>query len=302
MAAPEPATPETAAVEGDGHDRRMPFLAHLAELRTCLRNTAFSVLGGTMVAYIFRKDLFALMARPLIAAWQEAETEVSIGRPELVFTSPVEAFMVLFKLALLAGVFLASPFVFREIWRFISPGLYQRERKWGLAFILASVVLFVGGAAFAYTYVLPASYKYFLSYAADSMGMIKDVMGKAVDVKLSLPFDIKPMITMDEYFGLTSTLLLVFGAVFELPLLLAILAILGIVSAKQLWSFNRYAVVLFAVLGAVLTPGDMVVGQLAMTGTLTVLYNLSILVAWVVGKKRKERADAEERALVQSDS
>ena len=302
MAAPEPATPDTAAVEGDGHDRRMPFLAHLAELRTCLRNTAFSVLGGTMVAYIFRKDLFALMARPLIAAWQEAETEVSIGRPELVFTSPVEAFMVLFKLALLAGVFLASPFVFREIWRFISPGLYQRERKWGLAFILASVVLFVGGAAFAYTYVLPASYKYFLSYAADSMGMIKDVMGKAVDVKLSLPFDIKPMITMDEYFGLTSTLLLVFGAVFELPLLLAILAILGIVSAKQLWSFNRYAVVLFAVLGAVLTPGDMVVGQLAMTGTLTVLYNLSILVAWVVGKKRKERADAEERALVQSDS
>jgi sec-independent protein translocase protein TatC len=132
--------------------------------------------------------------------------------------------------------------------------------------------------------------------------MIKDVMGKAVDVKLSLPFDIKPMITMDEYFGLTSTLLLVFGAVFELPLLLAILAILGIVSAKQLWSFNRYAVVLFAVLGAVLTPGDMVVGQLAMTGTLTVLYNLSILVAWIVGKKRQERADAEERALVQSDS
>jgi sec-independent protein translocase protein TatC len=255
-----------------------------------------------MVAYLFRKELFALMARPLIAAWQEAQQEVSIGRPELVFTSPVEAFMVLFKLALLAGVFIASPFVFREIWRFISPGLYDRERKWGIAFVLVSVVLFVGGATFAYSYVLPASYKYFLSYAADSMGMIKDVMGKAVDVKLSLPFDIKPMITMDEYFGLTSTLLLVFGAVFELPLLLAILAILGIVSAKQLWSFNRYAVVLFAVLGAVLTPGDMVVGQLAMTGTLTVLYNLSILVAWIVGKKRQERVDAEERALVQSDS
>jgi sec-independent protein translocase protein TatC len=303
MAAPEPATPAAAAAapEGDGHDRRMPFLAHLAELRTCLRNSALAILGGTLVAYLFRRYLFALMARPLIAAWQQAQLEVGIGRPELVFTSPVEAFMVLFKLALLVGVFLASPFVFREIWRFISPGLYDRERKWGVAFILASVILFVGGAAFAYIYVLPASYQYFLSYAAESMGMIKEVMGKAVDVKLSLPFDIKPMITMDEYFGLTSTLLLVFGTVFELPLLLAILAILGIVSAKQLWKFNRYAVVLFAILGAVLTPGDMVVGQLAMTGTLTVLYNLSILVAFVVGKKRKERADAEERALVQSE-
>jgi sec-independent protein translocase protein TatC len=301
MAAPQAALPPSAEEVDPGHDKRMPFLSHLAELRTCLRNTAISVLGGTAVAYVFRKDLFALMARPLIAAWQEAQTEVGIGRPELVFTSPVEAFMVLFKLALLVGVFLASPFVFREIWRFISPGLYARERKWGVAFILASVILFVGGAAFAYMYVLPASYKYFLSYAAESMGMIKDVMGKAVDVKLSLPFDIKPMITMDEYFGLTSTLLLVFGTVFELPLLLAILAILGIVSAKQLWKFNRYAVVLFAVLGAVLTPGDMVVGQLAMTGTLTVLYNLSILVAWVVGKKRKEREDAEEQALVQSE-
>lgn len=301
MAAPQAALPPSAEDGDPGNDKRMPFLSHLAELRTCLRNTAISVLGGTAVAYIFRKDLFALMARPLIAAWQEAQAEVGIGRPELVFTSPVEAFMVLFKLALLVGVFLASPFVFREIWRFISPGLYARERRWGVAFILASVILFVGGAAFAYMYVLPASYKYFLSYAAESMGMIKDVMGKSVDVKLSLPFDIKPMITMDEYFGLTSTLLLVFGTVFELPLLLAILAILGIVSARQLWKFNRYAVVLFAVLGAVLTPGDMVVGQLAMTGTLTVLYNLSILVAWIVGKKRQERADAEEQALVQSE-
>ncbi|HEY1584479.1 MAG TPA: twin-arginine translocase subunit TatC, partial [Polyangia bacterium] len=196
-------------------------------------------------------------------------------------------------------VFLASPFVFREIWRFISPGLYSRERKWGIGFVLASVLLFVGGAAFAYTYVLPASYRYFLGYSVESMGIIKDVLGKAVDVHLSLPFDIKPMITMDEYFGLTSLLLLVFGAVFELPLLLSILAILGIVSATQLWRWNRYAVVLFAVLGAVLTPGDLVVGQLAMTASLTVLYNLSILIAFIVGKKRKEREAAEERAYLE---
>ena len=280
----------------------MPFLAHLAELRTCLRNSALAILGGTGVAYAFRKYLFALMARPLIYAWEEAQREVGIGKPEMVFTSPVEAFMVLFKLAMLVGIFLASPFVFREVWRFISPGLYDRERKWGLGFVVASVLLFVGGAAFAYSYVLPASYKYFLGYSAESLGIIKDVMGRSVDVHLSLPFDIKPMITMDEYFGLTSMLLLVFGAVFELPLLLAILAILGIVSAGQLWRFNRYAVVLFAVAGAVLTPGDLVVGQLAMTASLTILYNLSILVAFMVGKKRKEREAAEEQAMMRRET
>ncbi len=276
-------------------ERRMPFLEHLQELRTCLRNSAIAILGATIVAYLFRQYLFALLARPLIDAWVQAQREVGIGKPEMVFTSPIEAFMVLFKLSLLVGIFLSSPIIFRELWRFISPGLYTRERRWGLTFVITSVLLFVGGAAFAYLYVLPAGYKYFLGYSAESLGIIKDVMGQHVDVKLSLPFDIKPMITMDEYFSLTSTLLLVFGAVFELPLVLSILAMLGIVSAKTLWRFNRYAIILFAVLGAVLTPGDLVVGQLAMTGALTVLYNLSIVLAVIVGRKKKQAAEEAEK-------
>jgi sec-independent protein translocase protein TatC len=290
------------APEDGPHERRMPFLEHLTELRTCLRNSAIAVLAATCVAYAFRTYLFALLARPLIDAWAEAQREVGIGKPEMVFTSPIEAFMVLFKLSLLCGVFLASPFIFRELWRFISPGLYDRERKWGLAFVVASVFLFLGGATFAYLYVLPAGYKYFLGYSQESLGVIRDVLGKAVDVKLSLPFDIKPMITMDEYFGLTSMLLLVFGAVFELPLVLSILAMLGIVSAGMLWRFNRYAIVLFAVAGAVLTPGDLVVGQLAMTGALTVLYNLSILIAVIVGRNRRKREEAEEAAAQEAAS
>jgi sec-independent protein translocase protein TatC len=277
----------------------MPFLAHLDELRSCLRNSAIALFAGTIIAYPFRAYLFALLVRPFMRAWQEMP---NLGRGELVMLSPHEGFMVLFKLALLVGVFIASPFVFREIWRFIAPGLYARERKWGLGFVLASVVLFAGGALFAYAYVLPASYHYFLGYATDSLGIIRDVMGRHVDITLSQPFDIKPMITMDEYFGLTTMLLLVFGAVFELPLLLAVLAILGIVSAGTLWRFNRFAIVLFAVAGAVLTPGDLVVGQMAMTVSLTILYNLSILIAFVVGKKRKEREAAEEAALMHPEA
>jgi sec-independent protein translocase protein TatC len=285
--------------EQDGAEKRMPFLAHLDELRSCLRNSAIALFAGTIIAYPFRAYFFALLVRPLMEAWSKAATEVTLGRGELVFLSPHEAFMVLFKLALVVGVFLASPFVFREIWKFIAPGLYARERKWGLAFVFASVILFVGGAAFCYLYVLPASYHYFLTYTTDSLGVIKDVMGKHIDIKLSQPFDIRPMFTMDEYFGLTTMLLLVFGIVFELPLLLAVLAMLGIVSAGTLWKFNRYAIVLFAVAGAILTPGDLVVGQLAMTASLTILYNLSILLAVIVGKKRKEREDAEERAYLE---
>ena len=293
------AAPAPEAEEQESGEKRMPFLAHLDELRSCLRNSAIALFGGTIVAYPFRSYFFALLVRPLMEAWNKASAEVHLGRGKLVFLSPHEAFMVLFKLALLVGVFLASPFVFREIWKFIAPGLYSKERKWGLGFIFASVILFAGGAAFAYFYVLPASYHYFLTYTTDSLGVIKDIMGKHIDITLSQPFDIEPMFTMDEYFGLTTMLLLVFGVVFELPLLLAVLAMLGIVSAGTLWRFNRYAIVLFAVAGAVLTPGDLVVGQLAMTASLTILYNLSILLAVIVGKKRKEREAAEERAYLE---
>lgn len=292
--AAEPDDSANAAVGDD--EPRMGFLEHLDELRTCLRNACIAIVGAFGLTYVFRAYLLAMFARPLITAWKTAQETTGLGKAELVFTSPVEGFMVELKLALLASIFVASPFIFRELWRFISPGLYERERKWGLSFILVSVMLFVGGAMFAYIYVLPASFKYFLGYAGESMSHINQVFGNQVDIKLSEQFSIRPMITMDEYFGLTSMLLLVFGVVFELPLVLAVLAALGIVSAGQLWRFNRYAILIFAVAGAVLTPGDLVVGQLAMTASLTVLYNLSIVVALVVGKKRKEDEAAAEAA------
>jgi sec-independent protein translocase protein TatC len=275
----------------------MGFLQHLDELRTCLRNASIALLVSTGITYAFRQYLLALFAQPLIIAWSQAQAESGLGKPEMVFTSPVEGFMVELKLALLAAVFVASPFIFRELWRFISPGLYDRERRWGLGFVIVSVLLFSGGAMFAYKYVLPASFKYFLGYAGESMSRINKVFGQVVDVKLADPFSIRPMISMDEYFGLTSMLLLVFGLVFELPLVLAVLAVLGIVSAGTLWRFNRYAILLFAIAGAFLTPGDLVVGQLAMTISLTVLYNLSILIALIVGKKRREE---EATALVET--
>ncbi len=304
-----PATPSTRGEDEDeapdgeeGGGLRMGFLDHLDELRTCFRNASLALVVASGVTYAFRGFLLALFAQPLISAWVVASQETGLGKPEMVFTSPTEAFMVELKLALLAGVFLASPVIFRELWRFISPGLYERERRWGLGFIISSVILFAGGAYFAYRFVLPASFKYFLGYAGESMHRINEIFGKHVDIKLSEQFSIRPMISLDEYFGLTSMLLLVFGVVFELPLVLAVLAVLGIVSAGALWRFNRFAILIFAIAGAVLTPGDLVVGQLAMTVSLTVLYNISILLALIVGKSRKEREAAEVAAQAEADA
>lgn len=275
-----------------GDEQRMPFAAHLDELRLRLRNAVVAYLLAAVVAYLFRGPLFALMARPLVQAWGEVPKMAGVHTPEIVFTGPAEGFMVLLKLALLAAVFLASPVIFHQLWKFISPGLYARERRFALPFILASVMLFVGGAAFAYIYVLPSAYRYFLSYSTDSMGIIRDVLGQSelwghkIDIRLTEAFTIRPMITMSEYFGLTSMLLLLFGSVFELPLVLAVLSLLGIVTSRSLWRFNRYAILIFFVAGAFLTPGDLVVGQLAMAGSLIVLYNLSIVVTLLVRRDR----------------
>jgi sec-independent protein translocase protein TatC len=297
----EQANTTKAKVEA-ADERRMPFTEHLQELRTRLRYSVMAVMVMTVVAYLFKEPLFALMARPLSVAWVGAQKSgATLQNLEIVFTNLIDPFMVYLKLALMAGVFAASPVIFHQLWKFISPGLYARERRLALPFIVSSVILFFGGAYFAYIYVMPAGYKYFLGYASESMGTMKAILGKEVNINVTDAFSIKPMITIDEYFSLTSTLLLMFGAVFELPLLLSILAMIGIVTPKGLWRFNRYAILIFFILGAVLTPGDLVVGQIAMGGALTVLYNLSIVAAIVVAKRRKKHREAEEAAERERD-
>jgi sec-independent protein translocase protein TatC len=269
------------AAPAEHEDRRMPFIDHLGELRDRLRNSVIAIFLATVGCYIFRGYLFRVMAKPLIAAFEKAQA--AGVAPQLVFTSPIEAFLVLLKTAIVSAIFVASPVIFLQLWGFISPGLYSHEKRWAAPFVLSAVLLFVGGATFCYHFVLPPGYEFFLTAAQDATRELQAAFPAAIKDAAG----IRPMISMDEYFGLTLMLLLVFGAVFELPLILSVLAILGIVSAGQLWRFNRYAILLFAIAGAILTPGDLVIGQLAMAGSLTVLYNLSICIAWLVQRKRK---------------
>ncbi len=281
---------------GSPDEKRMPFLDHIGELRQRLRNSVLAIAVAAAGCYIFRGLLFRILARPLMAAFLKAKAAGVVG--QIIFTSPVEAFLVLLKTALVAAIFVASPVIFHQLWAFIAPGLYPQEKRWALPFVLIAVVLFVGGGLFCYHFVLPAGYEFFLTAAKDATSKLADEIGPNIQIQDAL--SIKPMISMDEYFGLTLMLLLVFGVVFELPLVLSVLAMLGVVSAGSLWRWNRYAIVLFAIAGAILTPGDLVIGQLAMTGSLTVLYNLSIVVAWFLQKKRSANEKTEEAASAEA--
>lgn len=280
--------------EGDpaaGHDeRRMPFMEHIGELRDKIRNSVIAVLLATVGCWIYHKQIFAILARPLALAFLKAQKQGVVG--QLVFISPVEGFLVYVKTAVVAAIFLATPVIFQQIWSFISPGLYPHEKRWAAPIIISAVILFIGGGFFCYRFVLPAGYEFFMTAATGTSTEMAQQLGPGVEIQNL--FQIKPMISMDEYFGLTLMLLLVFGAVFELPLILSVLALLGVVTAAGLWRWNRYAILMFTVAGALLTPGDLVVGQLAMAGSLTVLYNLSILFAWVVQRRRKEADEATE--------
>lgn len=271
----------------DLDEKRMPFLDHIGELRSRLRNSVLGIVLALIVCYIFRWRIFYWMSQPLLDAFAKAKA-MGVGG-KLVFISPIEMFMVLLKTALVSSIFVASPIIFQQLWSFISPGLYPHEKRWALPFVFIAVLLFVGGGLFCYNFVLPAGYEFFLTTGRDSMTQLSDKLGPNVQLLI----DIQAMISMDEYFGLTLMLLLVFGIVFELPLVLSVLALLGIVSSGALWRFNRYAILIFAIGGAILTPGDLVIGQLAMTGSLTVLYNLSIVVAWLVERRRSAAENSE---------
>lgn len=262
---------------------RMPLLSHLKDLRLRLRNSALCFLGAFVLCYFFKVQIFFWLAEPLLRVFVKAKQSGFSG--QLVMTELHETYWVFLRTALISALFVASPFIFYQLWRFISPGLYPKEKRWAIPFVSFAAFLFLGGGLFCYFFVLPAGYDFFLSVDREgSLYLQKEIFQR---YGLEMNEILKPMITISEYFGLTLLLLVGFGVVFELPLLLCFLSLIGIVSANRLWKWNRYAILIFAILGAILTPGDLVVGQLLMTGALTILYNLSIVLVWLVQKTRK---------------
>jgi sec-independent protein translocase protein TatC len=177
-----------------------------------------------------------------------------------------EPFWVNMSIALWAGIFVASPIIFYQLWKFIAPGLYKRERRIGMAFAGFSALMFVAGAAFCRYIVIKTIANYMLGFS---------------DAKTA------PMLAMGQYLDLIRDLMLAFGAVFELPLLIYFLAMIGMVTHRGLWKFNRWFIVIAFTVGAILTPTPDVPTQLTMAIPMVLLYNLSIVLAWTVTRKRE---------------
>jgi len=273
-------------------DKLMTFGEHLGELRTRLLYCVYALLGCTLVAYYFSDFLFVLLAQPLIRAWSEA----GLGQPRLHFANPIEPFFTYMKIAMMGGVFFASPIIFYQLWKFVAPGLYKHEKKYVVPFSFISGLLFIGGGAFGYFVVFPLAFQFFLGFARNNMGAMEKLLGGAVKVSVQQKFDLTPVLMMGEYFSLVWKLLLAFGLVFELPLLLLAFSLIGVVSYRTLWRFNRYFIIIAFVIAAILTPGPDVISQVLMAVPLIVLYNVSILLSFLFFRRRERRRAAEAEA------
>ena len=248
----------------DMDDDKVPFTDHLEELRSRLIVCFIAVGIGFFVCYGFKVKLFEILIAPLISAMGKGE--------KLIFTAIPEAFFTYLKVSLLGGLMLSAPVVIYEFWMFVAPGLYKKERRILFPIILLSTIFFVGGALFGYFVVFPFGFQFLLGFASDT---------------------IRPMPTMKEYLGFSAKLLLAFGLVFELPLVITSLARLGLVTVNFLKKNRKYAILIFFIGAAILTPPD-VVTQIMMALPLMGLYEISILGAKIFGRDKNADAPAEE--------
>lgn len=249
---------------------RQPLLAHFIELRRRLIYSLTAILIGFVISYFFAPQIYAFLVRPL--------AEATAGEQRrLIYTGLTEAFLTYVKLALWTGSFLACPVVATQIWMFVAPGLYKNERKAFLPFLIATPLFFLAGAAMAYYMVFPLAWKFFLSF---------EMPGGAG----SLPIQLEARVS--EYLSLSMTVIFAFGLAFELPVILVLLARVGILSAAKLAEFRRYAIVLIFIAAAVLTPPD-VFSQLSLAVPMMLLYELSIF-----GAKWAEKSRARDQESV----
>jgi sec-independent protein translocase protein TatC len=236
-------------------EKKLPLTAHLQELRKRLILSFVAIGVGFFVCYAFKELLFDILAAPLLKV-------MPIGG-SLIFTSVAEAFFTYMKVAFIAAVILVSPFILYQIWAFVAPGLYQKEKRYVVPFVLGGSIFFAMGILFGYYVAIPTGFKFLLGYATDF---------------------IKPMPSMKEYLSFSIKFLLAFGLVFEFPVVLVLLAKIGVIDAKMLARQRKYAILLIFVFAAVMTPPD-IVSQVIMALPLMGLYELSILLSKFFGKK-----------------
>ncbi|HEX7408925.1 MAG TPA: twin-arginine translocase subunit TatC [Candidatus Binatia bacterium] len=249
-------------------DVKMPLTAHLQELRWRLIKSLLAIAVGFTACYNFAETLFQLLARPLLAINAGNGSQADVVH--LIGTGLVEAFFTKLKVSAIAALFLASPVILYQLWKFVAPGLYQNEKRYAIPFVLFGTSFFLAGAAFCYEAVLPVGYQFFIA----QYGTIQ----------------VSPQIRISEYLTFTARMLLAFGVTFELPVVVFFLARFGLVTHRMMLQYTRYAILVIFIVAAMLTPGPDVASQLLMAAPLLVLYGVSIGVAYVFGKPRETEA------------
>jgi sec-independent protein translocase protein TatC len=256
--------PEEEHVDG----RQMSFFEHLEELRQRLLRSIIALLIGTGICFYFSDHIYGWLAKPL------TDTLRSLNLPDkLVYTNPIDPFNLYIKLSIVGGLFLASPYVLWQLWLFISPGLYRHEKRYVLPFVGLTSGLFIAGGLFAYKLAFPPALKFLVEFGRR----------------------FQPFITIDQYWRLVTTIIVGVGLVFELPVIILLLSIFGIVTPKFLLKNVRYAVLLTAVLAAAIAPTPDLATVFILWIPMVGLYIVSIGLSWIVYLKKK-RARRHEQA------
>ena len=248
--------PQKQNNENNTPEAEMTVVGHLQELRTRLVHSIIAIFIGFLGSYYYAEKIYWFIMEPLLKVMPP-------DHGKMVFLTLIEPFITYIKVAILSGLFLSSPVIFYEIWKFIAPGLYPQERKYVIPFVLFATFFFVGGAGFGYFIVFPYAFKFLIGFASSN---------------------IVPTLSMEKYFSFATKMLLAFGTIFELPVITFFLAKIGLIDKKTLVRWRKYAIIVIFVAAAILTPPD-VISQTLMAVPLLILYELSVIIAKIFGKK-----------------
>lgn len=251
-------------------DGTMSLRDHIAELRSRLFKALFFIALGAIVGWILYPQIMDVLIRPYCELPADRRLQTGNGC-QLIFTAPLDGFVLRLKVGAICGIILAAPFWVYQLWAFITPGLHRKEKRWTVLFVALSSLLFAGGAAISY-FTIEKALDLLVSFAGDSTAAALDA---------------------PKYISFVTSMLLVFGAAFELPLLITALNRIGVLSAARLLRWQRLSIFLIFVFAAVATPSQDPISMLMLAIPMTILFEIAVLFAWL-HDRRKARREAEQ--------